>query len=328
MVPVPTKPSCIRESPPSRPERREALVRVEDVRLDPRWLVGLAAELGHGPRQTHPVEKLLLAALLDRGQRRLAPGRPVASLERRVQDAVGRDIRIEEVVLGRQERVGPARRGDERDTPGAPRQGAGAGGAEVEAAPGHRRGRVELITGRRLGEACDAGPLRDHLPPVAVDLEGHHSVVEALAVVIEEHHRVQKRVSELVVQRPVCVRHVEPFGQEALGQGLGARWPRTWKVVSLGSSQTFARTNEAWAHGRGANDSQASTQNGGMMSSLKFSYWSSPHSTMKSGRKSSRSLRILRKCVTRNSRWCTAALRPSSFPYSRRMASGHPDGCR
>src|SRR2546428_4228168 len=49
---------------------------------------------------------------------------------------------------------------------------------------------------------------------------------------------------------------------------------------------------------------------------------------MKSGRKSSRSLRILRKCVTRNSRCCTAALRPSSLPYSRRMASGHPDGSR
>src|SRR3989454_1707575 len=176
IVPVPTKPSCIRESPSSRPERREALVRVEDVRLDPRRLVGLAPELGHGPRQTHPVEELLLAALLDRGQRRLAPGRPVASLERRVQDAVGRDIRIEEVVLARQERVGPARRGDERDTPGAPCQGAGARGAEVEAAPGHRRGRVELIAGRRLGEACDAGSLRDHLSPVAVDLDRHPPV--------------------------------------------------------------------------------------------------------------------------------------------------------
>src|SRR2546428_10220752 len=145
IVPVPTKPSCIRESPPSRPERREALVRVEDVRLDPRRLVGLAPELGHGARQTHPVEELLLAALLDRGQRRLAPRRVVASLERPVQDAVGRDIRIEEVVLGREERVGPARRGDERDAPRAPRQHAGTGGAEVEAAPGHRRRRVELI---------------------------------------------------------------------------------------------------------------------------------------------------------------------------------------
>src|SRR2546427_4976677 len=33
IVPVPTNPSCIRASPPSRAERREALVRVEDVRL-------------------------------------------------------------------------------------------------------------------------------------------------------------------------------------------------------------------------------------------------------------------------------------------------------
>src|SRR3989442_2045025 len=83
MVPVPTNPSCIRESPPSRPERREALVRVEDVRLDPRCLVGLAAELGHGPRQTHPVEELLLAALLDRGHRLLAPYIPVSTLHDR-----------------------------------------------------------------------------------------------------------------------------------------------------------------------------------------------------------------------------------------------------
>src|SRR5438093_11412836 len=74
IVPVPTKPSCIRESPPSRPERREALVRVEDVRFDPCRLVWIAAQLGHGARQTTPVEEHLLDTFLHYVPRRDAQG--------------------------------------------------------------------------------------------------------------------------------------------------------------------------------------------------------------------------------------------------------------
>ena len=54
--------------------------------------------------------------------------------------------------------------------------------------------------------------------------------------------------------------------------------------------------------------SKPMTQNGGTMSSLKFSYWSSPHTSTKSGLKSSRILRIARKSLpNRSPQRCAAA---------------------
>jgi hypothetical protein len=59
-------------------ERREALARVEDVGLDEPGRVRPPPELRHRTGQAHPVEHLLLAALLHARQRRLPPRLVVA----------------------------------------------------------------------------------------------------------------------------------------------------------------------------------------------------------------------------------------------------------
>src|SRR5262245_11573219 len=93
----------------SRPPHGKALVRVERPRLDEVALVGLPAELLHCPGEAEPVEQLLLAGLLDVGERGAAPRLVVADAERLVELPVGLDVRIELVVLVDEERVGPAR---------------------------------------------------------------------------------------------------------------------------------------------------------------------------------------------------------------------------
>src|SRR5215510_12188568 len=118
-------------------KRRKALIRVEQVGLNPGCLGWFPAQLGHGPRQTHPVEKLLLTALLDCGQRRLTPGGVITRAQGLVQGPVTRDIRIEEIGLARQEGMRPTGRGNERHPPGTPGEHAGTRGAEIKTAPGH-----------------------------------------------------------------------------------------------------------------------------------------------------------------------------------------------
>src|SRR6202012_3344293 len=59
-----------------------------------------------------------------------------------------------------------------------------------------------------------------------------------------------------------------------------------------------------------------------MMSSLKFSYWSSPQTSTKSGLKSSRILRIARKSLPNRSPQRFAAESPSSLPSSASISFG------
>src|SRR5579863_1722487 len=62
------------------------------------------------------------------------------------------------------------------------------------------------------------------------------------------------------------------------------------------------------------------------MSSLKFSYWSSPQTTTRSGLKSSRILRTARKSSPKRSPQRLAALRPSSLPSSASISAGQLAG--
>src|SRR5262245_49149926 len=66
---------------PSQAEEREALGGVEDVRLDEVDLGRPSPQLRHGAHQTHPVQHLLLAGVLDRRQRRASPGLIVGGAE-------------------------------------------------------------------------------------------------------------------------------------------------------------------------------------------------------------------------------------------------------
>src|SRR5262249_32455458 len=65
-----------------------------------------------------------------------------------------------------------------------------------------------------------------------------------------------------------------------------------------------------------------------MMSSLKFSYWSSPQISTTSGANSSSRRRASRNPAMSASRWRPAAASPWSSPYSRRIGSGQPSGRR
>src|SRR6185312_12447773 len=56
-----------------RPEDGEALVRVEDVRLDIVDDLGLALQFGHRAAERHPVEEFLLPGILDRRGRQAPP---------------------------------------------------------------------------------------------------------------------------------------------------------------------------------------------------------------------------------------------------------------
>src|SRR5437773_2140415 len=62
----------------SRREQGDALVGVEDVALDIVDDLGLAAERVHRAAETHPVEELLLAGVLDLLGGQLAPARQLA----------------------------------------------------------------------------------------------------------------------------------------------------------------------------------------------------------------------------------------------------------
>src|SRR5262252_1663583 len=115
----------------------KTLVRVEEVGLNPGGLSRFPTQLGHGPRQTHPVEEFLLATLLDCGQGCLAPGCIVTCTQCLVQRSVGRDIWIEEIGLARQKGMRPTGRGNERYPPWTPGQHTGTCGAEIKTAPGH-----------------------------------------------------------------------------------------------------------------------------------------------------------------------------------------------
>src|SRR3954469_11681324 len=67
-------------------------------------------------------------------------------------------------------------------------------------------------------------------------------------------------------------------------------------------------------------------QNGGTMSSLKFSYWSSPQTSTKSGLKSSRIFRNARKSLPNRSPQRRAAERPLSLPSSASSSDGQFTG--
>src|SRR6516225_9301330 len=67
-------------------------------------------------------------------------------------------------------------------------------------------------------------------------------------------------------------------------------------------------------------------QNAGTMSSRKFSYWSSPQTTTRSGSKSSRILRIARKSLPKRSPQRWAADSPSSLPSSAMSSFGQLAG--
>jgi hypothetical protein len=62
------------------------------------------------------------------------------------------------------------------------------------------------------------------------------------------------------------------------------------------------------------------------MSSLKFSYWSSPHIRMKSGLNASSAARVFSSQPTRAARWRVADEVPSSLPHSARIGAGQPAG--
>src|SRR5712691_9289768 len=128
------------------PEDGEDLVGVREPGLDePRLLRLAATQFGHRAQHEEPVERFLVAVIFDVLQRRLAPERVVPGDHGVVVEAVGFDVGMEIAGAAGEEGMGPASRGDEGDAPGARRQDAGKGAAQVEAALRRRPWRVEVV---------------------------------------------------------------------------------------------------------------------------------------------------------------------------------------
>src|SRR4051794_1736100 len=161
-----------------RLEHGEAFIRVEDVALHIGGFGWPPAELVHRADETHPVEDLLLPAILDRAQRPLPPGRVVGGLQRVVESSIGLGIGGEQVVFGRQEGVRPAGGRDQRDPPRAFLDDPGAGRAEIETAPWGRGGGIELVLLGELAQPARAGLLGDNTAAIAVHLERDDGVGE------------------------------------------------------------------------------------------------------------------------------------------------------
>ena len=167
----------------------------------------------------------------------LAARRRSRRAERLVEPPVRHDVGVELVVLVREKRVRPARRGDERRAPGALAHRPRRGRAHLHAPLGRRRGRIEVGLGERLGEAGAKAALGDHPPAIAVDLERDDRVAEAHAVVVEEHDGVEEGMREAgVVQRRVGVRHVDVLLEEPPREelaGLPMARHRDHRVLAL-----------------------------------------------------------------------------------------------
>ena len=118
--------------------------------------------------------------------------------------------------------MGPARRGDEGDAPGARRQDAGQGAAQVEAAPRRRPRWVEVVLLGHLREVVDAPPAqRGELAAVAVRQERHDRVVEATAVPVQEEQRVEDGVRHRIVARLVRIGDLEALLDEPRDEMFG-----------------------------------------------------------------------------------------------------------
>src|SRR5438105_4783277 len=106
-----------------------------------------------------------------------------------------------------------------------------------------------------------------------------------------------------------------------------SRWPCSFSAQSTGSSQRLGLPPLPFAHGLSwKSESYPSKQKAGTMSSRKFSYWSSPQITTRSGLKSSSILRIARKSLPKRSPQRFAADNPSSLPSSAISSSGQLAG--
>src|SRR5262245_56005606 len=124
-----------------------------------------------------------MAVLFDVLQRGLPPELVIPGDHGVEVEAVSFDMRMEVAGAAAQEGVGPACRGDEGDAPGARRQDAGQGAAQVEAAPRRRPRWVEVVLLRYLGEVVDTPPAQvRELAAVAIGQKRDDWVIEAAAV--------------------------------------------------------------------------------------------------------------------------------------------------
>src|SRR5215831_8230967 len=219
-----------RRARPTRPhetilgtEDGEDLVGVREPGLDPACLLRLAtAQFGHGAQHEEPVERFLVAVLFDVLQRGLAPELVVPGDHGVEVQAVGFDVGMEVAGTAAEERVGPARRRDKGDTPGARRQDAGEGAAQVKAAPWRRPGWVEVILLGYGREVVDAPPTqRGEVATVTVCQERHDRVVEAVAVPVQEQQRVEDGVRHRIVAGLVGIGDFETRLDEPGDEMLG-----------------------------------------------------------------------------------------------------------
>src|SRR5215472_10233427 len=206
---VPVTIATLPSSLMSRSRDEEAFRGVEDPGVDEFGFLGFAAELGQRPGQAHPVEQLLLAAVLHRG-RGIAPPFVVATRTKRViHSPVGGDVRVQEMVLRSKKCVRPARRRQQRHSPGTGLENSRRRRAEIEQARGSGSGRIQIRLRGRIFEGRQAAALCDHAPAVTVDRERDDSEWKSGPIVVEIENRIGKSVTEGMMQRLVGVGRIK-----------------------------------------------------------------------------------------------------------------------
>src|SRR6516225_6145382 len=202
----------------SRSRDEEAFRGVEDPGVDEFGFFRFAAELGQRPGQAHPVEQLLLAAVLHR-RRRIAPPFLVATRTQRViHSPIGGGVRIQEVILRRKECVRPARRRQQRHSPGTGLENPGRRPAEIEEPRGSGSRRIQIRLRGRVLECRQAAALCDHAPAVTIDRERDDREWKSGPIVVEVENRVGKSVTEGVMQRLVGIGRIEARVDQAAGE--------------------------------------------------------------------------------------------------------------
>src|SRR4051794_20607001 len=92
---------CLHQTASLGLEYGEALVRVENVALHVGGFGRPPPELVHCADEAHPVQDLLLAAVLDRTQWPLPPSCVIGRLQRLIKRAISVDVGVEQIVFGR-----------------------------------------------------------------------------------------------------------------------------------------------------------------------------------------------------------------------------------
>ncbi|MGE3281413.1 MAG: hypothetical protein AB7O13_10435 [Alphaproteobacteria bacterium] len=184
----------------------------------------------HRAAETDPIQEFLLPGILDLRRHQLAPARHFTRGQLVETGAVAGIVGVEIVVFRRQKGVRPARRGNERDAPGAVGKDARDRAADIETAPRVGSGGIDQVRVGVAGQMRGRAAFGDHRRAVAVHMKRHDRVREPGTVIVEIEDRVDKRM-----RQPVFVAHAIGVAGVVIGFDQLRRQGRSSGVVAFGT---------------------------------------------------------------------------------------------